>query len=222
MRLRDILSRGLRTALARPGRAALTAFGIGVGVAAALDLAGPSGDGSGPTRQRRIPPRIPRLMVSNGARESLASVWSATPESARRAGLVAVECRSLADLDVRDARRVAVIGAGLRAELFGFQGACLRPIEIGGTRFTVIGVLAARAPGAGPPGGIDADRAVLLPEGSAAANLAAVPLPVSSPPERGAAARLAPHRRDQPIRGRTQRENLYSLRFEGSGGEPVV
>jgi hypothetical protein len=174
-RLRDILSHGLRGMLARPGRTALTAFGIGVGVAAALQLGAASGDGSGPARQRRALPRIPRLVVSSGERESLASVWTATPESARRAGLVAVEGRPLGDLDVRDARRVAVIGAVLRAELFGFQGACLRPIEIGGTRFTVVGVLAARAPGAGRASGIDADRAVLLPEGSAAGGRAAVP-----------------------------------------------
>ena len=196
-RLRDILSRGLRSMLSRPGRTALTAFGIGVGMAAALQLAGPSGDSSGPTRQRRVLPRIPRLMVSNGERESLASVFTVTPESARRAGLVAVEGRSLGDLDVRDARRVAVIGAGLRAELFGFQGACLRPIEIGGTRFTVIGVLAARAPGAGRASGIDADRAVLLPEGSAAGNRAAVlPLPTGSARDRRAPVLRADERAD--------------------------
>ena len=197
-RLRDILSRGLRSILARPGRTALTAFGIGVGVAAALQLAGPSSLG-GPA-QRRVPPRrIPRLMVSNGERASLASVFSATPERARRAGLVAVEGRSLADLDVRDARRVAVIGAGLRAELFGFQNALLQPIEIGETRFTVVGVLEARAPVAGGARGFDSDRAVLLPEGSAVGNLAALePLPGGSPPGRATATRPVLRRGAEP------------------------
>ncbi len=172
-RLRDALARGLRSILARPGRTALTAFGIGVGTAAALQLLDSTGSGA-PGRRHSPAAKIPRLMVSNGERGSLAAVFATTPERARRAGLVAVEGRSLAALDLRDARRVAVIGAGLRADLFGFRSALLQPIEIGDARFTVVGVLEARAPGAGGAG-VDADRAVVLPETSAAAHLAPLP-----------------------------------------------
>jgi putative ABC transport system permease protein len=176
--LRDALARCLQSILARPGRTALTAFGIGIGVAAALQLLDAM-QGSGMPGRRQVPPaRIPRLMVSNGERSSLAAIWATTPERARRAGLVAVEGRSLAALDLRDARRVAVIGAGLRAELFGLQSALLRPIEIGDARFTVVGVFEARGPGAGGDGEVGSDRSVVLPESSAAelASLASAPL----------------------------------------------
>ncbi len=170
MSLRDALWRGARSIIARPGRAALTAFGIGLGVAAALQLLGASVED--PEAPRRHPPaRIPRLMVSNGERESVAAVWSTTPAQAQRAGLRAGEGRMLADLDLRDARRVAVLGAGLRAELFGFRSALLETIEVGGFRFTVVGVLEPR--GVGEAGaGVDPDRSILLPESSAAAHLA--------------------------------------------------
>jgi putative ABC transport system permease protein len=169
--LRAALRRGVRSILARPGRAALTAFGVGIGVAAALQWFGLAE----PESRQGPPARIRRLMVSNGARESLAAVWAATPDDARRAGLRAVEGRLLGDPDVRDARRVAVVGAGLRAELFGFRSALLEPIEIGGSRFTVVGVLEPRpfdGEGAGEP---DPNRAVLLPASAAAGPLAGSP-----------------------------------------------
>lgn len=178
-RLRDALARGVRSALARPGRTALTAFGIGIGAAAALQLLGLS---DAESSQRSAPARIPRLMVSNGERTSVASVWATTPERARRAGILAIEGRPLADLDLRDARRVAVIGAGVRAELFGFQSALLQPIEIDGSRFTVVGVLEpGPSAGGGGAGGLDPDRAVLVPASSAAGRLAALlPPPVAA------------------------------------------
>jgi putative ABC transport system permease protein len=187
-RLRDLLARGLRSALARPGRTALTAFGIGVGAAAVLQLLGVAE--AGPER-RGAPARIPRLMVSNGERTSLASVWATTPERARRAGIPVIEGRPLADLDLRDARRVALIGAGVRAELFGFQGALLRPIEIEGSRFTVVGVLEPR-PAPELAGELDPDRAVLVPESSAAGHLAILQLGPGPAPSAAATARGMP------------------------------
>jgi hypothetical protein len=181
MRFRDALWRGARSILARPGRAALAAFGIGLGVAAALQLLGAAAEGSEAPR-RQAPQRIPRLMVSNGEREIVAAVWTTTPEEAQRAGLRAGEGRMLGDLDLRDTRRVAVLGAGLRAELFGFRGALLETVQVGGTRFTVIGVLEPRTvDGAGDE--TDPDRAILVPESSAAAHLAhLIPAVDAAPP----------------------------------------
>jgi putative ABC transport system permease protein len=171
--LRAALRRGVGSILARPGRAALTAFGVGIGVAAALQwlgLAAPEAE------SRQGPPaRIRRLMVSNGERESFAAVWVATPDDARRAGLRAVEGRLLGDPDLRDARRVAVLGAGLRAELFGFRSALHEAIEIGGSRFTVVGVLEPRPFGGEGSGAPDPNRAVLLPASAAAGPLAGSP-----------------------------------------------
>jgi putative ABC transport system permease protein len=199
IRLRDAAARGLRSALARPGRTALTAFGIGVGAAAALQLLGLSEAASG---RRGAPARIPRLMVSNGERTSLASIWATTPERARRSGLVAVEGRALADLDLRDARRVAVIGSFVRSELFGFGAALLQPVEIEGARFSVVGVLAPDAAREPRAGGFDPDTAVLLPASAAVGPLALLragegdgePAPGSArgaPPARALLARLA-------------------------------
>jgi putative ABC transport system permease protein len=169
--LRAALRRGVRSILARPGRAALTAFGVGIGVAATLQWLGVSAPE--PESRQGPPARMRRLMVSNGARESLAAVWAATPDDARRAGLRAVEGRLLGDPDVRDARRVAVLGAGLRAELFGFRSALLEPIEIGGSRFTVVGVLEPRPLEGERAGAPDPNRAVLLPASATTGPLAA-------------------------------------------------
>ena len=183
-RLRAVLWRGLRSILARPGRAALAAFGIGLGVAAALQLLGAAGtDSAADAPRRALPARTSQLMVSNGERESVAAIWTTTPAEAQRAGLRAGEGRMLADLDLRDARRVAVLGAGLRAELFGFGSGLHETIQIGESRFSVIGVLEPRAavPGSGEP---DPNRAVLLPESVVAAHLAHL-LPSAGAPAAG-------------------------------------
>jgi len=170
MRLRSFAWRGLRSIVARPGRTLLAAFGIGFGVAAALQLLGAISTGSTDTEPRPLPPtRIHRLMVSTGERESLAVVWPTTPGEVQRAGLRVGEGRMLEDLDLLDARRVVVLGAGLRAELFGFGSGLRETIQIGAARFTVVGVLEASA---ALPGELDANRAVLLSEGAVAAHLA--------------------------------------------------
>jgi putative ABC transport system permease protein len=173
-RFSDVIRRGFRSILARPGRSVLAAFGIGLGVAAAIQLFGAIGAPSADSEPRRTPPeRIHRLMVSNGERESLAAIWTTTPDEAQRAGLRAGEGRMLADLDLQDARRVAVLGAGLRAELFGFGSGLLETIQIGASHFTVIGVLEPGATSSGT-GELDPNRSVLLSESAMAAHLGAL------------------------------------------------
>jgi ABC-type antimicrobial peptide transport system permease subunit len=187
MRRRALLRRGLRSILARPGRTLLAAFGIGLGVAAALQLLGAIGTESPDSAPRpAAPTRIHRLMVSAGERESLATLWSTTPAEALRAGLRAGEGRMLGELDQGDARRVAVLGAGVRAELFGFGSGLLETIQIGASRFTVIGVL---EPTLAAAGEIDPNRALLLSEAAVAAHLGQL-LPGAAPPSARAAPSL--------------------------------
>jgi hypothetical protein len=141
---------------------ALAAGGI-PGASAAGPLPGAPGD---PSR-----PRVAALPVSAGAREGLAPVVASTPAPSL-ASLRAAEGRLLGELDLRDARRVAVLGASLRAELFGFGSSLLRLIRIGDARFTVVGVLEPVPRRGGEPlPAPDPNRAVFVPASAAAAHL---------------------------------------------------
>jgi len=160
--IRDSLRRALQGTLARPGRTALTAFGIGLGAAAVLELVGALHPEA---RSRRLEaPRISVLTASARERASAAPIVAISADATRRAGLEIAEGRLLVDLDVRDARHVAVLGAGLRAELFGSRSTVFESVEIGDVRFRVVGVLAA---GAALGGGGDLDRSVLVPASAA-------------------------------------------------------
>lgn len=52
--------------------------------------------------------------------------------------------RFLTDMDNQDAKRVCVLGSGVKRRLFGFEDATNRTIRISGQVFTVVGVLAER------------------------------------------------------------------------------
>src|SRR5262245_20809847 len=142
-RLRDVLRRALQSALARPGRTALTAFGIGLAAAAALELLGAL---DSEARARRLQaPRIPFFTASAGDRASAVSVVALGADEVHDASLELAEGRLFADLDTRAVRGVAVLGARARAELFGPEPALGASVEIAGERFTVIGLLATGA-----------------------------------------------------------------------------
>jgi putative ABC transport system permease protein len=145
---------------------------VGLGVAAAVWLFAAAGREGGDGSRGLAPAGVAELRVAAGAREGVAPLVATTPDQARSAGLRAAEGRLLAELDLRDARRVAVLGADLRAELFGFRAALLRPIRIGDARFTVVGVLEPAPPhGRARLGAPDPDRAVFVPASAAAAHL---------------------------------------------------
>ncbi len=185
--IRDALRRALQGVLARPGRTALTAFGIGLGAAAVLELVGALHTEA---RSRRLEtPRISVLTVSAHDRTSSVPIVAMSADATRRAGLEIAEGRLLADLDVRDARRVAVLGAGVRAELFGSRSTLFERVEIGDARFTVVGVLAA---GTARAGGRDLDRSVLVPASAAPEVLASVEPVAARASGRAAAGRRAP------------------------------
>jgi putative ABC transport system permease protein len=186
--IRDAFRRALHGVLARPGRTALAAFGLGLGAAAVLELVGALDP---EVRSRRLEtPRISVLTASAHDRTSSVPIVAMSADATRRAGLEIAEGRLLADLDVRDARRVAVLGAGVRAELFGSRPTLFERVEIGDARFTVVGVLAA---GTARAGGGDLDRSVLVPASAAPEALASVePAAAGGASGRAAARRRAP------------------------------
>ena len=163
--LRAALRRSLESLLARPGRTALAAFGLGLGAAAVFELVGALDP---EVRARRLEaPRIP-IFTADARARALPVVALAAGEL-RRAGLALAEGRTFADLDARDARRVAVLGAAARAELFDAGPALAESVEIAGERFVVIGVL---APGAAHAREGVLDSAVLVPASAAPEALA--------------------------------------------------
>jgi putative ABC transport system permease protein len=77
-------------------------------------------------------------------RESAARVVGTNADYAAVTDFRTGQGRFLSDLDVADAKRVAVIGAGVAQELFGLQHPLGRRIRIGDDHFTVVGVMEPR------------------------------------------------------------------------------
>jgi putative ABC transport system permease protein len=77
-------------------------------------------------------------------RESTARVVATNADYAAVTDFRAAQGRFLSSLDVADAKRVAVIGAGVVQELFGPQNPLGRRIRIGDEQFTVVGVMEPR------------------------------------------------------------------------------
>jgi putative ABC transport system permease protein len=74
-------------------------------------------------------------------REGAARVVATNADYARVTDFHAAQGRFLSDLDVANAKRVAVIGAGVAQELFGIQNPMGRRIRIGDDSYTVVGVM---------------------------------------------------------------------------------
>jgi putative ABC transport system permease protein len=77
-------------------------------------------------------------------RESAARVVATNADYAEVTDFRAGQGRFLSDLDVADAKRVAVVGSGVVPELFGFQNPVGRRIRIGDDQYTVVGVMEAK------------------------------------------------------------------------------
>jgi putative ABC transport system permease protein len=74
--------------------------------------------------------------------------------------------RFLSDLDVRDRKRVAVLGSSVARALFPLGEACGERLQLGGDWYQVVGVLEGRGTGKGRGGPIrtrDVNRAVIVP-----------------------------------------------------------
>jgi putative ABC transport system permease protein len=101
-----------------------------------------------------------------GGRTTDVTVLGTTPGYGRAAHLSLALGRFLTDVDVRDQKRVAVLGAGLAAALFPLGNPCRERVRLGEDWFDVVGVLESRVTTKGRGGPIrarDINRVVLVP-----------------------------------------------------------
>jgi putative ABC transport system permease protein len=113
-----------------------------------------------PLRQATLSAEVP------GRPPETTLVLGTTPAYREAARLRLLRGRFVADLDVVDAKRVAVLGAGLAGRLFPFGPATGERLLVGGDWFQVVGVLEGRGGPKDRPGAIrtvDVDRAIFVP-----------------------------------------------------------
>jgi putative ABC transport system permease protein len=112
------------------------------------------------------PVREARLSAAAGSRHSDVIAVGTTPDYAAAVRLRFVSGRFLSDLDVREAKRTAVLGASVARELFPLSDPRGERILLGGEFFQVVGVLEGRTlpRGKGAPVRTrDVNRAVFVP-----------------------------------------------------------
>ncbi|HET7291427.1 MAG TPA: ABC transporter permease [Vicinamibacteria bacterium] len=112
------------------------------------------------------PLREARLQAEVTGRHTDVVALGTTPDYAGAARLQLERGRFLSDLDVREAKRVAVLGAAAARELFPLQDPRGERFRLGGDFFQVVGVLEGRAAPKGRGGPIrtrDINRAVVVP-----------------------------------------------------------
>ncbi len=90
------------------------------------------------------PVRFIEAPVHLRGREASARVVATNADYARVTDFHAGQGRFLSDLDVADAKRVAVVGSGVVSDLFGYQNPLGRRIRIGDDHYTVVGVMEAK------------------------------------------------------------------------------
>jgi putative ABC transport system permease protein len=112
------------------------------------------------------PVREADLTAEAGGRRADAVAVGTTPDYVQAARLAIADGRFLAPLDLRDQKRVAVLGASVASALFPFGPARGERILLGGDWFEVVGVLQGRASARGRATAIrtrDVNRAVFVP-----------------------------------------------------------
>jgi putative ABC transport system permease protein len=122
------------------------------------------------------PLRFVELPVLLGSREALGRVVATTEDYARVTDFRAAQGRFLGPLDVRDRKRVAVIGSEVGEQLFGFRSPIGQRLRIGDGWFTVVGVMEPKRLREGRASVIklrDVNRDVYVPLSTAAAQLPA-------------------------------------------------
>jgi putative ABC transport system permease protein len=87
------------------------------------------------------PVRFVQAPVLERSHESTARVVATNADYARVTDFRAARGRFLSALDVEDGKRVAVLGAAVAQELFGFRSPVGRRLRIGDAFFTVVGVM---------------------------------------------------------------------------------
>ena len=112
------------------------------------------------------PVREATLSLQSGSTWTEAPVVGTTPGYRAAARLTLSSGRFLADLDVEDHKRVAVLGASLATRLFPLGDPLGSRIQVGGDWFEVVGVLEGRGSPKGRGGPIrtrDVNRTVFVP-----------------------------------------------------------
>ena len=112
------------------------------------------------------PLREASLEAEFSGRRDRVVVVGTTPDYQTAARLRLVSGRFLTDLDVEDAKRVAILGASLAGSLFPLGDPRGETIRVGDDYFQVVGVLAGRAPAKGRGNPIrtrDVNRALFVP-----------------------------------------------------------
>jgi putative ABC transport system permease protein len=112
------------------------------------------------------PVREAELAAEAGGRRTDAVAVGTTPDYVLAARLGIAAGRFLAPLDLRDEKRVAVMGASVASALFPFGPAVGERILLGGDWFQVVGVLQGRSSARGRTTAIrtrDVNRAVFVP-----------------------------------------------------------
>jgi putative ABC transport system permease protein len=112
------------------------------------------------------PVREASSQVEAAGRRTDAVAVGTTPAYQVASRLPVADGRFIAELDVRDRKRVAVLGASVARTLFPLGRACGERVELGGDWFDVVGVLEGRASPRGKTGPIrtrDVNRAVFVP-----------------------------------------------------------
>jgi len=89
--------------------------------------------------------RVAELEADAGSRTAAVTVLGTTPSYREATRLALGSGRFLADLDIADRKRVAVLGAGVAQALFPLGDALGEPVRLGGDWFEVVGVLESRA-----------------------------------------------------------------------------
>jgi putative ABC transport system permease protein len=110
--------------------------------------------------------RVAELPAEVGSRRAAVTVVGATPSYREATRLDLARGRFLADLDVSDRKRVAVLGASVAARLFPLGSPLGEAVRLGGDWFQVIGVLEGRASPHGEGAVVrarDLNRCVIVP-----------------------------------------------------------
>ncbi|TMQ70239.1 MAG: FtsX-like permease family protein [Candidatus Eisenbacteria bacterium] len=103
--------------------------------------------------------------IARGSKDANGHVVGTDDGYQRITHLRPAEGRFISALDVRDAKRVCVIGADVRKDLFGFADPINRRIKIDDTWFTVVGLMGGRnlKGGSGPIRIRDINRDIYIP-----------------------------------------------------------
>jgi putative ABC transport system permease protein len=112
------------------------------------------------------PVRVSELPAEVGSRSAAVTVVGATPSYREATRLDLARGRFLADLDVSDRKRVAVLGASVAARLFPLGDPLGEVVRIGGDWYQVVGVLEGRASPRGRSAVVrtrDLNRCVIVP-----------------------------------------------------------